>query len=92
LARESKESGERVLRLLEKVVKPSFNLVMDGAPKNEVLLHLILMKMVELIDPIPLHDVMIGFDSKMMRNNPKLPKEYPKSMHLVSKCVGGGEQ
>lgn len=45
--------------------------------------------MAELVDPAPSSDVVVGFDSKMMRNNLKLCERDLKGMHLVSKCVGG---
>jgi hypothetical protein len=77
------------LKLLLKVVKLCSNLLIDGAPEDEVLLCLDLMKMAKLAYPIPSSAVGINFDSKTMRTNLKLLEGDPKSMHLVLKCVGG---
>lgn len=47
-----------------------------------------LMKMVELVDPVPTSDVVVGFNLKMMRIDLKLPKGDLECMHPVLKCVG----
>jgi hypothetical protein len=61
--------------------------MVDRVPKNEVLLSFNVMKMVDLPDPIPLRDMVVSFDLKMMRDNLKFPRCDPQSMHLVPKCV-----
>lgn len=55
-------------------MKPSSNLVVDRAPIDEVLLRLDLMKMTKLANPISLGDVVVDFDSKIRKTNPKMPK------------------
>lgn len=77
------------MRLPEETKKPPSNLVVDGALKDEVLLYLDLMKMAELVNHVCLGDVVVDFNTKTMRTNPKLPKEDPKSMHPMSNCEGG---
>jgi hypothetical protein len=77
------------LGLLGKGIKSSSSIVIDGAHEEEVLLCLVLIMMAELVDLIPLGDVVVNFNPKMMRTNPKLPKRDSKSMLLVSKPVGG---
>jgi hypothetical protein len=47
------------------------------------------MKMAKVADPVPTGDVVVSFDSKMIRTSPKLQKGDPKSIHPMSKCVGG---
>jgi hypothetical protein len=76
------------LGLLENAIKLSSNLIVDGAPENEVLIYLSLMKMAKLVDPILSSDVVVDFYLKMMRSNPKLPKWDLEGMHIVLKCVG----
>jgi hypothetical protein len=78
--------------LLEKALKSSSNLVIDGAPKDEVLLSLNLMKMAKLADHVPVGNVVVDSHLKTIRTNPKMSKENPESMHPMSKCVGGGKQ
>lgn len=68
------------------MVKPSFNIIVDGAHEDELPIHLVVMKMA---DPVSLGDVVVGFNSKTMRNNLKLSKGDLESMHLVPKCVRG---
>ena len=46
-----------------------------------------LLNIVELIEPIPLHDMMVGFDLNFMISNQILSKRDPKDMHLVLKHV-----
>jgi hypothetical protein len=76
------------LGLLGKGVKSSSSLVIDGAHEDEVLLCLGLIMMAELVDHVPSGDVVVVFDSKMMRANSKLPKRDSESMLLVLKPVG----
>jgi hypothetical protein len=78
-----------IMGLPKKIEELSSNLTIDKAPKDEVLLHLDLVKMVELANPIPPSDMVVGFNRKAMRTNPELPKGDLKGMHLVPKCVGG---
>ena len=51
------------------IMKLSMDLIVDRAPKDEVLFHLILVKMAELVDPIPSGDMVVNFNKKMMRTN-----------------------
>jgi hypothetical protein len=67
----------------------SSNLVVEGVLEDEVLLCLDFMKMVELADFVPLGDVAVDFDSKMMRTNLKLLKWDTNNMHQMLECVGG---
>lgn len=59
---------------MKRIKRPS-NLI-DWAPKDEVLIHLDLMKMAELANPASPRVMVVGFDAKMMRTNPKLWRSY----------------
>jgi predicted transcriptional regulator YheO len=67
--------------LLEKALKSSSNLIIDGAPKEEVLLCINLMKMEKLADHVPMGNVVVNSHLKTTRTNPKMSKENLESMH-----------
>jgi hypothetical protein len=68
---ELEEGRERVLRLPEKIVKTTPNLIIYRTLEEEVLLWCCLMKMAVPIDPISQCYMTIGLDLKLMR-----PKAY----------------
>lgn len=68
--------------------KSPFDFIVDGAPKDEVLLHLNLMKKTKLVDPISPGDMLVSFNVKIMRTNLNVPMGDLKNMHLMVKCVG----
>lgn len=68
-------------------MKASINIVIDEAMEDEVILYLNLLKIGEFTDRVPLSDVMVCFNPKLMRANAKLPKRDHECMHQVPKGV-----
>jgi len=61
-----KKVAREAVGLPEKAIILLFDLVIDGAAKDEVLLYLSLLKMAKLVYPFGPCDIMFGFDSKLM--------------------------
>ena len=68
------EEVDEGLSLLEKVVEPPFDLLVDGATKNEVLLCLVIMKMAHSVDPIRMVDLVVCLYLKSVRAHFELAK------------------
>ena len=77
------------MRLLQKKVKTISNIIIYWQLKDEMLVHISLLKMEKLMDLVSPCDMMSGFKLNPMRNHPKLPNGDLESMHLVHKHLRG---
>lgn len=75
------------MRLPKKEMKTPSNLMPCETSKIKILLHLNLLKMKNLKNSIFSCYMMIHFDLKPLRSHKKLPKQNPKSMHPIFKCI-----